>query len=54
MKCSQCKKQVTEKECSYTGLHIVGDCWGRVYYENGREYLGSFKPVSMQQRKPIK
>ena len=51
MKCSACKKQITEKDCCYVGLHYVGDCWGRVFFNNGREFLGQLKPINMRERK---
>lgn len=48
MICRECKKQVTESDCTFSGLHR--DCYGRVYFANGREFLGSLKRVDRKER----
>ncbi len=50
MECSTCKKIVTEKDCTFGGLHNQDDCYGRVFFDNGREYFGSMNHVSREER----
>ncbi len=50
MKCQSCNAKVNEQETSFAGLHIINDCYGRVYFPNGREFLGSLKRVDRKER----
>ena len=39
MQCQECKEIVTEKDCTFGGLHKPCFC-GRVFLDDGTEYLG--------------
>lgn len=43
MQCQTCFETVTEKDCTYGGLHFTGECFGRVYMEDGSEFIGGLR-----------
>ena len=50
MMCEKCRAKVTEADTSFSGLHSTNDCFGRVYFDTGREFLGGMKRVSVKRR----